>query len=92
MSATPYSRKQLAIRRILLDGRGELNRDAKVLVADFRRFCRADGQPLLIYSPQSGNLDATATVAAAARREVFDRYLAMLCVDQAVVMNVKDEN
>ena len=85
-----YSRRQLAIRRLLLDGRGGLNADARILVADFRRFCHADRE-LLKYSPVSGMVDPVATAAAAARREVFDRYFRLLMLDAQAVYSAKDE-
>lgn len=89
--STAFSRKQLAIRRLLLDGKGHLNRDARVLVQDFRRFCKADGSPQIIYSPQSGNIDSNATLVVAARREVFDRYIRMLLLDVGELTNLREE-
>lgn len=85
-----YQRRQLAIRRLLLDGRGGLNADARILVADFRRFCHADRE-LLKYSPVSGMVDPIATAAAAARREVFDRYFRLLMIDAQAVYTAKDD-
>ena len=89
-SGTNYSRKQLAIRRLLLDGKGRLNADAIILVADLRRFCHADGAPTLKYSPQTGTIDPIASIAAAARREVFDRYMRLLLVDKVEIENLRD--
>jgi len=92
LSATPFSRKQLAIRRLLLDGRGHLNADARILVQDMRKFCRADGSAQVIFSPVSGSIDVNATLVAAARREVFERYVRMLLLDVGELVNLREEN
>lgn len=88
--ALSYARRQLALRRLLLDGKGQLSRDACALVADFRNFCHGD-KPLLQYSSVSGAIDPTATVAAAARREVFDRYVKMLHVEIPTILQARGE-
>lgn len=92
MPRSSRARRQLAIRRLCLDARGALNPDAKVLIADLRRFCRADGQPTLAYSPATGQLDPVATVAIAARREVYDRLMRYLTVDEVIVQNIREED
>lgn len=86
-----WSRRQLAIRRMLLDGRGELTADARVLVADMRTFCYADGKPAIKFSPQTGTVDPIATACAVARREVFDRYMRLLLVDRIVIENISGD-
>lgn len=87
-----YKDKQIALRRLLLDGRGELNNEARILVADMRAFCQADGRPVIKYSPQTGVIDPVATAVAAARREVYDRYRRMLNLDDYVDINLRDDN
>lgn len=91
MALATRGRKQLAIRRLLLDGKGNLNRDAQILVVDMKRFCYADGKPTLLHNTQTGGIDPYASVAAAARREVFDHLARMLMVDYAEILNAKDE-
>jgi hypothetical protein len=90
--AVPYKRKQIALRRILLDGKGRLNQDARVIVADLRAFCQADGRPVLKYSPISGSVDPVATAAAVARREVYDRFRRMLNLDDYTEINLRDDD
>lgn len=87
-----YARKQLALRQMLLNGRGELTANAKVIVADLRKFCHADGRPMLKYNPATGMLDDKATIAAAARREVFDRLERMLLVDRIHILTASEED
>lgn len=89
---TRYKRKQIAIRRLLLDGKGNLNPDARVIVADLRAFCQADGRPVIKYSPVSGAVDPVATAAAVARREVYDRLRRMLNLDDYTDINLRDDD
>lgn len=86
-----FARKQVALRQLCLDGRGQLNPNARRILADLRRFCKADNTAGLQYSPASGMVDPIATAAAAARREVFDRYARMLLLDQQTIVNLIDE-
>ena len=67
MSKANYSRKQLALRRLLTDGRGGLNADAKCLVADLRRFCKAGRTTQ--YSAVTGAVDVNATMLALGGRK-----------------------
>lgn len=83
-----YARKRVAIRKLLLKD-GMLTRDARLLLADMRKFCKADNQGGL----QHGQLgiDVNATIAAVARREVFDRYVRMLNLDHYTTTNLSEE-
>lgn len=86
-----YAIKQVALRRLCLNAKGELNPDARRILADLRKFCKADNTAGLQYSPVNGMIDPIATAAAAARREVFDRYARMLLLDQQTIVNLLDE-
>ncbi len=86
-----YARKQVALRQLCLDSRGQLNPNARKILADLRRFCRADSTAGLQYNPVSGLVDPVATAAAVARREVFDRYARMLLLDQQTIVNLIEE-
>ena len=85
-------RRQQALRKLLLDDKGRLTPNAAVVVSDMRRFCKADGSALIQYSPVSGTVDPVATAVAAARREVFDRYVRLLGLDVRVLTNMKDDD
>jgi hypothetical protein len=85
-----YARKQVALRQLCLSG-GQLNANARVILSDLRKFCKADNTAGLQYNPVSGLIDPIATAAAVARREVFDRYARMLLLDQQAIVNLLDE-
>lgn len=90
MSKANYSRKQLALRRLLTDGRGGLNADAKCLVADLRRFCKAGRTTQ--YSPVTGAVDVNATMLALGRQEVFERLERMLLVDKIEILTASEDD
>jgi hypothetical protein len=90
MAAT-RQRRQLALRRILLDAHGRLTADAKVIVCDLRNFCYA-AKPTITFSPVSGTIDAHASIAAAARREVWDRLARLLAIDEKQILNAEDRD
>lgn len=90
MSAQHYSRKQLALRRLLTDGRGGLNADARCLVADLRRFCKAGRTTQ--YSPVTGAVDVNATMIALGRQEVFERLERMLLVDKIEILTASEDD
>ena len=81
---------QVAIRRLCLDGRGNLNRDAKLIAVGLKRFCRAD-KTSLMYSPQTGMIDPVATAAAVARREVYDYLRRLLNLDEYTEVNLRED-
>ena len=82
--------KQVAIRRMCLNGQGSLHRDAKLLAVELKRFCRAD-RTSLMYSPQTGMIDPVATAAAVARREVYDHLRRLLNLDDYAETNLRED-
>lgn len=90
MAADQYKIKQVSLRKLCLNPKGELTADARRILADLRKFCKADNNGGLQYSPISGMIDPIATAAAAARREVFDRYARMLNLDTYTIVNLQD--
>ena len=88
-----YARKQIAIRKLLLDEKGGIRRDARPLIADFRRFCQAGPKATLVkYSPDRGGIDPIATVVAATRREIWDRYFSMLMIDPQEIADTREDD
>ena len=81
---------QVALRRMCFDGRGGLNRDAKLIAIALKRFCRAD-RTSLMFSPQTGMIDPVATAAAVARREVYDYLRRLLNLDDYVEVNLRED-
>jgi hypothetical protein len=82
-----FARRQVAARRLLLNARGELTPDARVLAAYLRRLCHAAPGTRLIQAGPAG-VDASATVAAAARREVWDDFVKVMNLDPYELTNL----
>lgn len=60
------------------------------VLADLKRFCRGMASPA-VYSPQSGNIDPMATGIAIGRQEVWQRIVTHLRIDDAGLVNMKEE-
>lgn len=88
MAAQQYRRKQLAVRRLLLDARGNLNRDGKVLAAELRRVCNPSS--VLKYD-RNGAVDPIGTAAAAATRDVLDHFVKLLHLEPYEAVNLREE-
>lgn len=86
-----FSRRQIALRRMLLNGRGELSPDGRMVAAHLKRLCHV-GKPQLIVSPQTGQIDPLATVAAAAKREIWEDFKRLLNLDPYTEVNLREEN
>lgn len=87
---TKFSRRQLALRRLLLDGQGNLKPDARVALFVFKRACHAGrGTRLTVIGPNG--VDPIGTVAAAARRELWDDFTTLLNLDDYQAVNLRDE-
>lgn len=87
MASTRFRNKQIAIRRLLLDGRGHLNRDARVLAVELKKLC---GGNLTQYD-RNGAVDPIATAAAAQRREVWDHFVKILHLEPYEAANLREE-
>lgn len=85
--STRFRNKQIAIRRLLLDGRGHLNRDARVLAVELKKLC---GGSLTQYD-RNGAVDPIATAAAAQRREVWDHFMKLLHLEPYEAANLREE-
>lgn len=93
--AHPYRKKQVAIRQLLLDPRGNLNPNAKVLAVELRKLCAP--APTVAFSSlmqydRDGAVDPIATVAAAARREVWDHFVKLLHLEPYEAANLREED
>jgi hypothetical protein len=69
-----------AFRALFLEANGKPKPDAQVVLQELRRFCYGN-RPALKASPNG--LDPYATVAAAARQEVYFRITEMLHLDDS---------
>lgn len=82
-------RRKRSYRRIFLDGDGNLGPEAKVVIDDLRRFCRATGSTAVV-SPISKTIDPMAMAMAEGRREVFNRIMAHLYVNEKQVFELNE--
>ncbi len=86
-----FMRRQIAFRRLLLDGQGNLTRDGRVIAAYVRRLLgAAPGQHLTKLTP-GGGIDPVATVAAAQRREAWDALVRLVNLDAYTVSNIEED-
>lgn len=85
-----FMRKQ-AYRRLFLDQSGNMRPDAEVILADLKRFCRANSSTAMV-SPISKSIDPMAMAMAEGRREVWNRLMAFLHLEDKIVLNLTDPN
>ena len=89
-----YRDKQTSARRLLLDPRGQLNRDARVLAIELRRLCGPSAgvafSSLTKYDA-AGRVDPIATAQAAARREVWDHFMRLVHLEPFETANLREE-
>lgn len=93
--AVSYRDRQIAIRRLLLDARGKLNPDARVLAVELRKLCgpsAAVSFSSLLQYDKDGAVDPIATVAAATRREVWDHFVRLLHLEPYEAANVSERD
>ena len=90
MRGSKLGPRQLAARRLFFDGRHGLNRDALVLLSAFKAQGHVGGP--LIVKDATGAIDMNATLAAAARREVWDYLKRLLNLDDYQETNIRDED
>ena len=76
--------RRRAYRRLFLGDAGKPGRDAETVLTDLARFCRAG------CSSVPSSMDPIAMAVAEGRREVWLRIQAHLHLDDAVVMNLKE--
>lgn len=90
MAKATFRDRQIAVRRLCLDAKGNLNRDAKLLAVHLKRICHG-GRSHLVYSPVNGSIDPIATAAAAAKREVWEEIRRLLNLDDYADVNLREE-
>jgi hypothetical protein len=83
--------KRQAYRRMFLDQDGNVRPDAEVVLADLKKFCRAV-TPTIVVSPVQKTIDPMAMAMAEGRREVWNRLMAYLHLEDKIVLNLRDPN
>lgn len=82
-------RKKTAYRRTFMDDQGNLGPEAKIVLNDLRKFCRATGSTMVL-SPVSKTIDPLAMAMAEGRREVWNRIMAHLYVNEKQVFELPE--
>lgn len=83
--------RKTAYRRTFLDASGNISRDAEIVLADLRKFCRGNTTTVIV-SPISKSIDPMAMAMAEGRREVWLRLMAHLHIDEKQVFNLEEAN
>lgn len=83
-------RRSRAYKRCFLGDKGEPHLEAEQVLADLKRFCRAD-RPTIVVSPVSRAVDPLASAVAEGRREVWLRIAAMLALSEAQVARLQED-
>lgn len=94
MAKADYRAKQTAIRRLLLDPRGHLNRDARTLAVELRKLCGPNvgvSFSSITQYDRNGAIDPIGTVCAAARREIWDHFVKLLHLEPPEAANLREE-
>ena len=81
--------RRIAYRRKFLGDDDKPDRDAQLVLADLKRFCRAAESTLMV-SPVTGQVDPLATAAAEGRREVWMRIIAHLHLEDRITLNLEE--
>lgn len=78
-----------AYRRVFLDGRGQPQGDAAIVLSDLRRFCCANKATIRL--DKEGRVDAYAMAVAEGRREVWNRLNEYLHLDEKIIVNLIEQ-
>lgn len=81
-------RKQRAYKKIFLNESGDLNEESKVVLADLKKFCRADSSTIM----GQGKIDPMAMAILEGRREVWLRINHYLHLQESVTINLSEVN
>lgn len=78
-----------AYRSVFLDADGHVSRNAEIVLADLKKFCRGTSTTVIV-SPISKSIDPLAMAMAEGRREVWLRLMAHLHIDEKQVFNLEE--
>lgn len=83
--------KRTAYQRVFAGDDGALHGDARVVLADLKRFCYADRSTMKI-SPATGASDPIAMAFAEGRREVFLRISQFINIDDVQFQKLVEQH
>ena len=81
--------RKRSYQRTFLNQDGITHPDAEAVLADLKRFCRVTTSTAAI-SPVTKSIDPIAMAMAEGRREVWNRIMAHLYIDDRIVLNLKE--
>jgi len=84
-------RRKLGYRRTFMDDQGNLTVEGQIVLNDLRKFCRATGTTMVL-SPVSKTIDPLAMAMAEGRREVWNRIMAHLYVNEKQVFELHEKD
>ena len=84
-------RRRQNYRRLFLDGDGRVNLAAAPVLADLKRFCRAETS-MVVVSPVSKAVDPLAMAMAEGRREVWNRIQQHLHLPEREISQLKEND
>lgn len=79
--------RRQAYQLTYLGADGFLTPEARIIFADLKRFCNANKSSIRV-SPQTGMIDAIAMGVAEGRREVWNRMMEYLHLDEKQLVNL----
>lgn len=80
--------RRRSYRRLFLADDGEPNEAARVVLADLKKYCRADRPSFTV--ARDGRSDPYATAFAEGRRDVWNRIQAQLHLPERVIRELED--
>lgn len=81
--------RKRSYQRTFLDQDGKPSPDAEAVLADLKRFCRVTSSTAAI-SPVTKSIDPLAMAMAEGRREVWNRIMAHLHLEDKTVLQLKE--
>ena len=78
-------------RRLFLDGDGNVNPSAEIVLADLKRFCRVETSTVVV-SPVTKTIDPLAMAMAEGRREVWNRIQQYLQMADRDIAQLKEDS
>ena len=81
-------RRRTAYRDLFLDERGEATRATRLVLADLRRFCRARTSTVTV---SHGRIDPLAMAVGEGRREVWNRIMQYINLDDRTIQALGEE-
>ena len=83
--------RRQSYKRVFLNQDGQPHRDAEIVLADLKKFCRASSSTVVV-SPVSKSIDPYAMALAEGRREVWNRIAQYLYLDDKTIQQLSEDD